>query len=89
MYRASRACLDAFTAADAFCTVAVLNRINVHFAYVGAFAASDAFILVKRHTNKTYLIEKRINCAERTHSFAEKSVHKEACNYNGCKYYHL
>ena len=42
MYRASRACLDAFTAADAFCTVAVLNRINIHFAYVGAFAASDA-----------------------------------------------
>ena len=57
MYRASRACLDAFTAADAFCTVAVLNRINVHFAYVGAFAASDAFILVKRHMNKTYFIK--------------------------------
>ena len=80
MYRAIRACLDAFTAADAFCTVAVLNRINVHFAYVGAFAASDAFILVKRHMNKTYLIEKRINRAERTHNFAEKSVHKAACN---------
>ena len=46
MYRAIRACLDAFTAADAFCTVAVLNRINVHFAYVGAFAASDAFFFV-------------------------------------------
>ena len=89
MYRASRACLDAFTAADALCAVAVLNRINVHFAYVGAFATSDAFILVKRHMNKTYLIEKCINCTERTHSFAEKSVHKEACNYDDCKYYHL
>lgn len=89
MYRAIRACLDAFTAADAFCTVAVLNRINIHFTYVGALAASDAFILVKRHMNKTYFIEKRINCTERTHNFAEKSVHKEACNYNGCKYYHL
>ena len=89
MYRAIRARLDAFAAADAFCTVAVLNRINIHFAYVGAFTASYAFILVIRHMKKTDFIKQRINRAERTHNFAEKSVHKEACNYDDCKYCHL
>lgn len=75
-------CGSTFAAANALCRLRIFDRIDVHPADVGAFAAVHALVFIHRQTIEAYFIEQAVDCAERTDEFAEKAIDNDTA-YDG------